>query len=265
MVKQQTNKQMHKQRFIIALVAIFSIPFHGLQGGTALQAQGLSADDAYRQGNYAEAVVLYEQQIADGYTSAELYYNLGNAYYRENQMAKSILNYRRALRLNPSMRDAKENLALAESRTTDRIAELPQLFIVRWVDTLCTQVSPRIWRIVWLVLLALQGVTVVCFRLGRDLSLRKGALAGGLVLVVLLALASWLLLRTTARYNAHSEAVVMSPAISVKGSPETQSVDKMILHEGTVVTVSESLSGWYKIILADGTTGWCQSEDIERI
>ncbi len=248
-----------KKKFIIALLVILIFPY------SVLRSQGLEADDAYRQGNYAEAVVLYEQVLADGYTSAELYYNLGNAYYRENQMGRAILNYRRALRLDPAMTDAKENLALAESRTTDRIAELPRFFMVRWVDALCTQFTPRVWRLVWVVLLALLGVSVVCFRLGNSLTLRKSALAGGVVTIVLLAVASWLLLRTTARYNAHSEAVVMPAAISVKGSPEAQSVDKVILHEGTVVTVSESLSGWYKITLADGTTGWCLSDDIERI
>lgn len=251
---------MSMPRYITVFLAFCAVAFAPLRAADAV-----SADDAYRQGNYAEAVVLYEQVLADGYTSAELYYNLGNAYYRENQMGKAILNYRRALRLDPSMSDAKENLALAESRTTDRIAVLPRFFLARWVDALCTQVTPRVWRVVLVVLLALLGVTVVVFRLGRGRSLRKGTLVAGVLLLVLLALATWLLLRSTAHYNAHSEAVVMPPAISVKGSPEAQSVDKVILHEGTVVTISESLSGWHKITLSDGTTGWCQSDDIERI
>lgn len=223
------------------------------------------ADEAYRQGDYASAIEQYEAVLDKQCASANLYYNLGNAYYRTDRMGSAILNYRRALRLAPSMTDAKENLALAESRTTDRIAVLPQFFLVRWIDALCTAVSPAAWRIVWLVLLALLGGAVVLFRLGSTRGLRKGAFAGGAVVLLLLVLATWLLLRTTHRYNAHRDAVVMQPAVTVKGSPEEQSVDKLILHEGTVVSVDDSLSGWYKITIADGTTGWCQASDVERI
>lgn len=223
------------------------------------------ADEAYRQGDYAAAIEQYEAVLAKQCTSADLYYNLGNAYYRTDQMGLAILNYHRALRLQPSMTDAKENLALAESRTVDRITVLPKLFLVRWVDTLCTEITPTAWRVIWLVLLALVGVALLLVRLGASRSLRKGALAGGLVALLMLVLATWLLLRTTHRYNAHNEAVVLQPAVTVKGSPEQQSVDKLILHEGTVVTIIDSLSDWYKITIADGTTGWCQPQDIERI
>lgn len=223
------------------------------------------ADEAYRQGDYATAIEHYEAVLDKQCASAKLYYNLGNAYYRTDQMGLAILNYRRALRLDPSMTDARENLALAESRTVDRIDALPQFFLVRWVDTLCTRITPTVWRIIWLVLLALTGAAVVLVRLGASRSLRKGALAGGLVVVALLLLTTWLMLRSTHRFNAHAEAVVMPPAITVKGSPEAQSLDKLILHEGTLVTISDSLSSWYKITIADGTTGWCRAEDVERI
>ena len=222
-------------------------------------------DASYRQGNYAEAIDSYSRVLEEGYASAELYYNLGNAYYRTGQMGQAILNYERALRINPSMSDAKENLALANSHTVDRITVLPKFFVVRWVDTLCTEVSPRVWRVIVVVLLALLAVCFVAFRLGRVLSIRKASLIVGIVLLVFLLLSALLLLHSTRHYNAHSEAIVMSQAIPVKGSPEGQSVDKLILHEGTKVTVSDSLASWYKITIADGTTGWCSVNDIERI
>lgn len=224
-----------------------------------------AADDAYRQGDYQTAIEQYETVLAKGYTSAELYYNLGNAYYRTEQMGRAILNYERALRLRPGMSDARENLALADSKVVDRIAELPVFFVVRWVNTLCSRVSPEVWRVVWLVLLAMLGVSLVMLRLGRERGLRKAGLITGFVVLLLLLLVSWLLLRSTLQFNAHSEAVVMQPAISVKNSPEEQSTDKMILHEGTRLTVSDSLAGWYKITIADGTAGWCRQAEIERI
>lgn len=236
-----------------------------LTGKKAVLAWIEDGNEAYRQGNYDIAIDYYGLALSSGYASADLYYNLGNAYYRTEQMGPAILNYERALRLKPAMRDARENLALAESRTVDRIAVLPQFFLVRWVDAVCTALSPAAWRMVWLVLLALLIVAVVAFRRSRRAATRKGTFAAAVLGLLLFLLASWLLLRSTAHYNAHSRAVVMPPAVTVKSSPETGSVDKMILHEGTVVTIGDSLSGWYKITIADGTTGWCVSTDIERI
>lgn len=229
----------------------------------ATAAQG---DEMYRQGNYGEAIALYNEVVEGaGLCSAELYYNLGNAYYREGQMGRAILNYERALRLKPNMGDARDNLALAESRTTDRIAKLPQLFVVRWYDALRTKVTPRTWRVVWLVLLALTGAAVVMFRMGRSAAQRKAGFGTGIAAVVLLAVASLLLIASERRYNAHAEAIVMEQALTVKGSPEQQSVDKLLLHEGTKVVILDSLRGWYKIRIADGTTGWCEENTIERI
>lgn len=223
------------------------------------------ADEAYRQGDYATAIECYEAVLDKQCTSADLYYNLGNAYYRTDRMGLAILNYCRALRLDPAMGDARENLALAESRTVDRITPLPKLFIVRWIDELCTRLTPAAWRVVWLVLLALVALSVVTLRLGASRNMRKTGLVAGVVCLLLLLMATWLMLRTSHRYNAHSEAVILQPAVTVKGSPEQQSVDKLILHEGTRVTVSDSLAGWYKIAIADGTTGWCSKTDLERI
>lgn len=234
---------------------------------SAQTAAGLAsdADDCYRLADYPTAIENYEAAIASGMASAELYYNLGNAYYREGQMAQAILNYERALRLKPGMSDAKENLALANSHTTDRITELPRLFVVRWIDWLCTAVTPHAWRIVWLLLLALLGASVATMRLGRNTAIRKTGFAGIVATALLLLLTTLLLLGATKRYNSHREAIVMEQAITVKSSPESKSVDKMLLHEGTKVDVLEELSGWYKIRISDGTTGWCQSSNIERI
>lgn len=157
----------------IVLHFILLTSFVHLQESTARE-----ADEAYRQGDYATAIEHYEAVLDKQCASAKLYYNLGNAYYRTDQMGLAILNYRRALRLDPSMTDARENLALAESRTVDRIDVLPQFFLVRWVDTLCTRITPTAWRIIWLVLLALTGAAVVLVRLVASRSLRKGAWQG---------------------------------------------------------------------------------------
>lgn len=254
------------RNIIIITLAILLAPIANAAPQTHLQEGGtVLADESYRNGDYTTAINLYEETLATGYTSADLYYNLGNAYYRDGQMGRAILNYERALRLKPSMTDARENLALAESHTVDRISVLPKLFIARWIDILCTLISPTSWRIVWLVLLALVCISLIVMRLGSKRSIRKTGLITGVIMLLLLALATWMLLNTTRLYNAHRDAVVTQQSITVKSSPETQSADKFILHEGSRLCINDSLADWYKITIADGTTGWCQATDIERI
>ena len=232
------------------------------QGAATLAQEG---DSLYRLGDYQSAAERYEAALATGNGSAEVYYNLGNAYYRAEQTGLAILNYERALRLRPTMSDARENLEMAYGRTTDRIAVLPKWFAARWIDILCTRVTPAGWRTVWLVLLALLAAAVVGVMAGRGLRLRRWSLAGGVVALALLVCCTALLISTTKRWNAHADAIVMHESVAIKGSPEQRSVDKMILHEGTRVHISESLQGWEKITIADGTTGWCPTEAIERI
>ena len=224
-----------------------------------------SADDFYRMEDYSGAIAAYEETLTDGHTSPELYYNLAGAYYREGDMAKAILNSERALRLKPNFSDASENLALANSHITDRIVTLPRLFVVRWWDALVVGVTPHGWRIVWLVLLAIVAAATVLFFIGRNSTLRKAALLSAAGSLLLLILATVFLVGSTHRYNARLSAIIMEPSVTLKASPDSKSIDKMILHSGTKAQISDSLQGWYKITIADGTTGWCPQPTIERI
>ena len=250
-------KDMKKLLFF----GILAMMCHNLYAQSTAQ----MGDSAYRMGNYPEAISLYESVLSTGLTSPDLYYNLGNAYYRDDQIGRAILNYHRALRLHPAMHDARENLAIAESHTADRISQLPQLFIIRWVNALTDKVSPSTWRLVLVIIFILLAAAVVMFLIGRTIQVRKTALISIIVTAILWLLVLALAISSSRHFNAHSEAVVLDAAITVKGSPEWQSADKLLLHEGTTVTIIDTLSGWYKIRIADGTTGWCENQSIERI
>ena len=231
--------------FLLAL-SIYQSP---LSAQEPLQRAQL-ADSAYRIADYEQAASLYEEVLASGFASPDLYYNLGNTYYRLDR---------------PGMSDARDNLALANSHTVDRIAELPRLFVVNWYIALITRISPSSWRVITLLffILCLAAVTVIT--LSRNVTLRKSALAVAIAAAVLFILSLLLMIASTSHFNARAEAIVMEPSVTVKSSPEHQSADKLILHEGTKVTISETLSGWHKITLSDGATGWCESSAIEQI
>ncbi|MBR1850108.1 MAG: tetratricopeptide repeat protein [Bacteroidales bacterium] len=223
------------------------------------------AERAYQAGNYDEAASAYEQILEQGLESAALYYNLGNTYYRLGQNGRAILNYERALRLKPNDRDTRENLALAESHTTDRIATLPQFFALRWWESLLGALAPTSWRLILLVLLASTAALVVLTLLADQYTKRRNYAIGATGAILLLALCTVVTIASSARLQRHNQAVVTQQAVVVKGSPERDSVDKFIIHEGTKVTIDESLSGWHKIRLADGNTGWLMQADCEII
>ena len=255
-----------KKNLIILTIAILLAPAAQAISTAQLKVgYAQDADSLYRIEDYEGAVAGYEGVLADGFASADLYYNLGNAYYRLGQFGRSILNYERALRLKPGMTDARQNLELANSKTADRITVLPKLFIVRWYETLITRISPSVWRVIIFIFLFLIAASVIMLTLMHSITVRKWSLAALIAGGVFLLISVWLLAASIMHFNSHNEAIVMVSSMTVKNSPEHQSVDKLILHEGTKVTISESLSGWHKITLADGTTGWCQEENIERI
>ena len=222
-------------------------------------------NDAYAKGDFVAAAQAYNAVLDAGYESADLYYNLGNVYYRQEEYGLSILNYERALRLKPNFRDAKQNLDLADSKTEDQIAALPEIFLAQWAHSVVAWFSPTGWRICTLILLTLLGTAVVLFLLSRDYAWRKGALIGGIVTLVFLLLCIACTISATVRYNRHNQAIVTAPMAVVKSSPEENSIDKLVLHEGTKVNIEETLGEWHKIQIADGNNGWLQTDEVTII
>ncbi len=222
-------------------------------------------NEAYGKSDFVGAANAYNAILEAGYTSADLYYNLGNAYYRQEEYGLAILNYERALRIKPNFRDARQNLQLANTKTEDEISELPEIFIVQWARALTSWFSPAGWRVVLLVLLALLAALVVVVFLSQDYRWRKRSLIGSIVVVLLLLVSLACAIASGVRANRHNEAIVTAPMLVVKGSPESESIDKFILHEGTKVGIDETLGDWYKIHIADGNTGWVLTEEVTII
>lgn len=222
-------------------------------------------NDAYVKGDYEAAADAYNAILGSGLQSAELYYNLGNAYYRQDEIGLAILNYERALRLKPHFTDARQNLELAYSKTEDNIDELPQVFLAQWARAVVNWFSPDGWLVALLVLTALLAVLVVFFFVGNDYVWRKRSFFAGLLLCLVLLLATACTVASHVQFNKHDKAIITNPMIVMKGSPEAGGIDKMILHEGTKVTVDETLGSWHKVHIADGTSGWVESSDVTII
>ncbi len=220
------------------------------------------ANSAYQQKNYDSAAYYYEKIAANKPTEATIYYNLGNAYYKLNKIGNAILNYQRALLLNPSDKNILDNLLLAQSRIPNRIPEAKDIFFVRWWKGLTAASSANTWATVSLVLFLLLMLYAILNRLGKSpVNLPFQARAGGWALLILLVIISF----TAAMRKANSQlAVVMSSSnmMDKPGSGKAQSIP-----EGTTIKLSatNARGNWQEVTLPDGKTGWMLKTDFIEI
>jgi tetratricopeptide (TPR) repeat protein len=222
-------------------------------------------NEAYKAGDWWGAIDAYTAILDAGYENADLYYNLGNAYYRIERYGMAILNYERALLLEPNFAEAKQNLALANARTEDKITPLPEFLLARWYRALYCALSFDVWFAVLLILAALALIAAAVMLSGGNYRWRK---TGFIVLIIMAVL--WLVslcctISSAARLNRHDRAVITQPMVVVKGSPDASGVDKLVLHDGALLTIDETLDGWHKVRLADGNTGWLPVADVTVI
>jgi len=222
--------------------------------------------DAYSAGNYASAIQDWEGVLDAGLMSRELYYNLGNAYFKNGELAPAILWYERALRLDPSDPDVQYNLEYARALTQDRIDQVPEFFLETWGRNMCYWLPSNVWAAGSLVLLAAALALALLFLLGRTSGLRRlGFFAG--IAALLLAFLCWDFAQwQKTEAQRQDMAIVMRAVSSVKSSPSADGgKDLFILHEGTRVRILDNVSGFSNIELSDGRQGWIPSADITII
>ena len=216
-------------------------------------------NEAYESGDYELAAEIYCKIIDEGFTSWQLYYNLGNTYYRLDEIGRSILNYERALRLAPNKQVVKDNLALASSKTVDNIEELPRMFLVEWTQAIVQLTTPLGWRVIVIILMVLLCAAGCLFFTAQSYKLRKIMFIVGSVLLVLTIISGIDAAISTKNATNRNRAVILEPMVVVKGSPDAKSVDKFILHEGTRVNITDRQDSWWQIEIADGKSGWIES------
>lgn len=217
---------------------------------------------AYAEGNYGQALTFYNSIVDAGMESADLYYNMGNTYYKMKSYPMAILYYEKALKLDPGNEDIRTNLEIANMAVVDKINVIPQSFIARWWNGLKTTFSADGWA--W-VSVAAFGMLLLClfaFLMARRTGMRKAGFFVGLVMVVCLVMSLVFAFGQHRDMAVHDEAIVMTPTVTVKSSPSQNSVDLFVLHEGAKVRIMESAKEWNKIKIADGSVGWLQAGDM---
>ena len=222
-------------------------------------------NNLYAKGAYNLAIDAYTQVLDSGYEAPELYFNIGNAYYKLNNITYSILYYEKAKLLDPSDKDIQNNLDLANANVTDKIDIIPEFFLARWIRNLADINSSDTWAILSLAAFILFLAVTTVFLFSRGGFIKKVSFWLGLLLFIFSLSAYYFSYKRKQVLTSNNRAVIITPTLTVKSSPNEEGNDLFILHEGTVVNVEDSISDWNQIRISDGNRGWVRRSDIADI
>ena len=247
---------------LAVIVMLLGSPLFSLPANAITKA---NADTEYKKGNYQQAVKDY-QELLNGGPSAELYYNLGNAYYRLENITQAVLAYERALQLSPGDDDIRFNLQMARQKTIDKITPESEMFFVTWWNQLVSIMGVDTWAYTALISLALFVLLLLVYLMADRVALRKLGFYGGLLLLLLFVLSNVCAAIQRSHIEERSGAVVISSSASVKKIPTATSAEAFLLHEGTKVKIRDrSIKNWFGVKLEDGREGWIESRHLEII
>lgn len=250
-------------RALLHIVVLAMVPV--VVGAQSIEETFARANELYRDGKFGEAAAAYDSILAQGQASAEIHYNLGNSYYRTGELGRAILNYERGLVLSPGDPDIEHNLGLANLRTLDRLERVPELFIITWLRALGALLPFGILVTMvvasWIVLFL--ALAVMNLAPGRKLgSWMRWTVLGAFILLVVFG--SLVLVQVLQR-SGQDDAIVLARVVTAKTSPDQESGDAFVIHEGLKVALGDQVGEWVKITLSDGKVGWIRSGLCERI
>ena len=224
------------------------------------------ADSLYEKEAFAEAVVVYEDIIANKGVSADIYYNLGNCYYKLDDVARAILNYERALLLDQGDEDIRANLALARGKTIDKVTSASEMFFVTWWKGLANSFSVDEWAVIGISSFVLMLIGILVYMFIPSLMARKIGVYGAMTLLFVTVVANVAAMHQRYSITHRDMAIVISPVVSVKSSPSETSTDLFLMHSGSKVTITDkTMKDWVEVKLEEGKIGWIPLESIEII
>ena len=261
-MKKKGKKSVQTMRMILLISISLASCLLPLSSHALTKAE---ADSSYVRGEYQQAIKEYESLLKNG-ASADLYYNLGNAYYRTENITKAVLNYERALLLSPSDRDIRFNLQMARSKTIDKITPEQEMFFITWYRSLVNLASVDGWARTALWALALAIVLALLYLFSDRIWLRKVGFFGALFLIAIFVFSNIFAHQQKELLVNRKGAIVTASSVTVKSTPDKKGTDLFILHEGTKVTITDSsMREWKGVRLADGKEGWIETKQIELI
>ena len=253
-----------KKRALLGILSLFILCFW-IQAQPDYNEVIRMGNQAYNEGLYQKAISLYDSVLSDGIVSKDLFYNMGNAYFKINDLPNAILYYEKALKFDPTDEDILFNLKIANSMKVDKIESVPKLFYVQWWETLRNIFPANTWA--WISVVVFTGVFLmaIIFMMSRSLPLRRTTFWLGMVFAFLFMISLIMSYQKYKEAQSNDYGIVFTPTITVKSSPSKNSVDLFVIHEGSKVKVIDEVEGWYEIRIANGSEGWLPSNAIKII
>ena len=223
------------------------------------------ANALYQEGLFESALATYKRIVDDGVESGDLYYNMGNAAFRSNNIGYAILYYEKALKLDPAHEDATHNLRYAMQYRLDAFEPVPEFFLRTWIKTVVRMIPERSWSMLSLFFFFMLIVSLVIYLFARRLTLKKAGFFSAIVMVMIFLLSLFSAINQYKNILQPESGIILSPSVVVKSTPSDSGTELFILHEGTRVKFNEEVSDWYNIRIIDGREGWIKSDEFGSI
>ncbi len=220
------------------------------------------AETAYDSKNYKKAIEAYEQLVKEGYNSDRLFYNLGNAYYRDNQLGKAIYNYERAKKINSQDADIQNNLGIAYSKTVDKIETKENFFVSAVKSSVLCSCSTNTWAWLSILALCLTVLFLYLFISGSSVAFKRISFFSALIFIVGFFITYSLGYSALKDKQQHNFAIITAAQTKVFIEPTQAASSKFSLHEGTRVRLLELNADWVLIKLENGNEGWLKATDV---
>jgi tetratricopeptide (TPR) repeat protein len=246
---------------VVLLLQLISIAIYANTFDSDLK----NATNAYNEENYSLAISLYKEILQKHGDSQALYYNLGNAYFKTNKIAESILNYERALLIDPSDEDTRFNLNVAKQKTVDQIDPISIFFVNRYFQNIQTYFSVNTWAKLGITSFIIFIICLILFFFGRRIRLKKIGFYVAIIAVIFTVISNLFAFNQLEEQTTRDTAIVFTPTIPIKSSPDKSGTDLFVLHEGCKVKVISKLGDWSEIEIADGNKGWIETKNIRTI
>ena len=220
---------------------------------------------SYSSGNYEQALQFWMDIYNTGYRSASLNYNIGNTYFKMNDIPNAILFFERAYLLDPADENINYNLEVARTLVVDRFQEIPELFFIKWYKLISLILSTNTWAIISIsgFILCLLFLSLYIYSSKYSLKVLGFWLALSLIVISLVSI-SFSIKNKSLVYSGNT-AIIMDPQVAGKSSPDISGTDLFVLHEGTKVMIGDKVGEWYEIKLSDGNKGWIPAGSVNII
>lgn len=223
------------------------------------------ANKLYGEGKYEESLLLYEKIDSLGFASPEVYFNIGNAYFRSNKIGKARVYYERAKLLQPNDNEINANLEFLNTMLVDRFEEVPEFFLRSWLRKLVLAVHPDNWMILSLILFGGFIIGGILFVFFKKTSIRRSGFYFALISLFIAGIGFLLSYSGFQNISDPGTGIIIEASQMVKSAPRDSGKDLFVLHEGTKLTFENSVENWIEIRISDGRKGWIPVQSMEEI